>query len=141
MDPIALLLASAGTLAVLLTYSRSITAMGAARREHKVAPPRMDGPAEFQAAARAQQNTLEYLVMIVPLIWMNALLIPVVGSVAAFLGSLTWSYYRISYIRGYIQSPEKRLRGFYGSLNALKFLLASSVVGMLYQLATLVGRL
>ena len=87
---------------------------------------------------RAQQNTLEFMVVIIPLIWVNSILIPIYGAIVAFLGGMAWCYYRLSYIKGYAQSPEKRLPGFYGSLRATKFLLGASAVGCLYQIAILI---
>ena len=139
-DPLGLALTCTGTLAAVLAYVESIKAVGPMRKKHGVAAPRTDGPPELQAVLRAQQNTLEFLVVVLPLLWMTAALVPRAGPVLALGGGVAWSLYRISFIRGYAQAPEKRLPGFYGSLNVLKFLLVTTVVGILYQLAKAIGQ-
>jgi glutathione S-transferase len=121
-----------------MTYTQAILGVSAGRAKFKVKPPSCEGPEEFQCRLRAQQNTLEFLVVILPLIWINAVLIPLYGAVVSLLGGLAWSYYRLSYIKGYAIAPEKRTAGFAGSLKALKFMLGGAAVGCLYQVAILV---
>ena len=139
-DPLGLALACGGTVAALLAYAGAARAVGAVRRREQVAPPRTDGPAALVAALRAQQNTLEYLALLLPLPWMTAALLPRLGPPLAAAAGLVWALYRVSFIRGYAESPEKRLPGFYGSLNVVKFLFATTVVGILYQIAKAIGQ-
>ncbi len=120
---------------MLQTYGRSIRNVASARKKHGVAPPSTDGPDEFQRVMRAQQNTLEYLPLIIPLIWMSAVLLPVVGGLAALVGGGAWSFFRVQFIEGYAEAADKRHAGFHGSLMATYVLMAVAVVGCLYQLA------
>ncbi len=126
-----------GSLAVLGAYGRSIVSVAAGRRRLGVAPPRTDGPEEFVRLLRAQQNTLEFVVAVLPLLWMSAVLLPVVGPLASLVGASGWAFWRVKYIDGYAKSPEERLPGFYGSMTFLKMLGVTVAVGLLYQVADL----
>lgn len=147
------------TVAILAVYSKSIKAVGAGRHKFKVAPPSTEGPEEFQRLLRAQQNTLEFLPIVLSLVWMAAVLLPQVGPVFALVGGLGWAFFRLQYIDGYAESAEGRLPGFYrsrkclvkkknnnnflllfGSFNVVlcvgqELLAVGVVVGALYQLA------
>lgn len=132
--PLAKLLPSIGTLVVLLAYSKSIQLVAAGRAKFNIAPPSTQGPPGFQQVLRAQQNTLEYIVVVIPLIWLNAILLPGWGPWFSFVGGLVWACSRYLYIVGYAEAPEKRVRGFYGSLLATNGLSITALLGCLYQL-------
>ena len=131
----ALLSASVATLAVLTTYGDAIRRVGEGRRVHGVKPPSTEGPEAFTRLLRAQQNVLEFLPLVIPLLWASALTLPVVGGVVTLAAGLAWAWYRKSYIEGYAEAAEKRLPGFYGSMVALNVLVGSTVLGCLYRLA------
>lgn len=83
--------ASVGTVGVILAYAEAIKGVSSARKQFDVKPPCSEGPEGFQCAMRAQQNTLEFMVIVVPLIWMTAALLPFGGLASAVLG-LAWAY-------------------------------------------------
>ena len=118
-----------------MAYGRSIRGVAEARKKHKVEPPSTEGPPEFQRALRAQQNTLEFLPLIVPLVWMCATLLPVAGPLAAVVGGALWGLFRKQYIEGYLEAADKRRPGFHRSLIVAYALMVVTLVGLLFQLA------
>lgn len=132
------LMGSVASIACLAVYAESAQLVASSRAKFAVEPPRTDGPPEFQRCLRAQQNTLEFLVFVLPLIWMNVALMSFWGGVFALVGGLSWAGFRYHYIQGYAQAAEKRLVGFYGSMKALNGLFVTTVIGCLYQLALVI---
>jgi glutathione S-transferase len=135
VGPLGLACGSLGTLAVLVSYGRSIRAVAEGRKKHNVVAPATEGPPEFQRALRAQQNVLEYLPIIIPLLWMCAVTLPVAGPLAAVVGGALWAVFRAQYVSGYLEAPEKRAAGFKRSLSVTYALVGVALVGVLYQLA------
>ena len=65
---------------------------------------------DFERVFRAQMNTLEWLPIFLPSLWLFAIYIG--DGIAAMLG-LVWVIGRILYILGYAQATAKRGPGFY----------------------------
>ncbi len=80
-----------------------------ARGKYKVEAPDTDGPMEFRRIFRVQQNTLEQLVLHLPLLWIAAYAMDDVF--AAAFGCL-WTFGRILYARGYYAKAKRRNKGF-----------------------------
>jgi glutathione S-transferase len=72
--------------------------------------PATSGNADFERVFRAQMNTLEWLPIFLPSLWLFAIYIG--DGIAALLG-LVWVVGRILYILGYAQAAAKRGPGFY----------------------------
>src|SRR5207344_3076756 len=98
------------TLLALLTYVWMGLAVGAARRKSGIAAPAMTGDPLLERTIRAHYNTLEWLPIFLPSLWLFAIYWSA-DLVAAGLG-LLWIVGRILYQRGYSQAAEKREMGF-----------------------------
>jgi uncharacterized membrane protein YecN with MAPEG domain len=93
------------TLAALaLTFAFS-GKVGAMRRRFGIEAPSMVGQIEFEKANRIHYNTIEQLVLFVPLLWLGS---GVIGDLwAAGLGVI-WIVGRLLYAWGYQQAADKR---------------------------------
>ena len=98
-----------------------------ARGKFKVAAPAITGPEEFNRIFRVQQNTLEQLMMHLPLLWIASFAMDDVF--AAAFGAV-WLFGRILYARGYYLKPKRRIKGFViaMSVNAILMLCAIASV-------------
>jgi glutathione S-transferase len=109
--------------------------VGRMRGKHSVKAPTMTGPVEFESSVRVQMNTLEWVVVFLPLLWLATIyfspsmtmiylswLPPVLG--------IVWIIGRWIYMTGYMQAPEKRSAGFGIAGIAVLGLLICSIVGI-----------
>src|SRR5258705_12805268 len=71
--------------------------------------PAMTGHPDFERVFRVQMNTLEWMPIFLPSLWLFAIYIS--DGLAAALG-LVWIAGRILYMTGYSQAAKKRGRGF-----------------------------
>jgi glutathione S-transferase len=71
--------------------------------------PATSGNPDFERVFRVQMNTLEWMPIFLPSLWLFAIYIS--DPIAAALG-LVWIAGRILYMTGYAQAAEKRGRGF-----------------------------
>src|SRR5437667_11288654 len=71
--------------------------------------PAMTGHPDFERVYRVQMNTLEWMPIFLPSLWLFAVY---VGDGIAALVGLVWIAGRILYMLGYEQAAEKRSRGF-----------------------------
>ncbi len=95
-------------LAILFYYFTSMM-VGNARRKFGIKAPAVSGNPDFERAFRVQMNTLEWLPIFLPSLWLFAIYIS--DEWAAVLG-LIWILGRILYLTGYSQAAEKRGMGF-----------------------------
>ena len=115
------------TLASLLMYIGVFVKAGQTRRVCKIAAPATDGPIEFLVAQRVQTNTVEQLILFLPLLWLCAFVMN--DQTAAVLG-LIWVIGRIIYALGYYKAPSKRHLGFSISTLAALGLLIGTITGL-----------
>jgi glutathione S-transferase len=80
-----------------------------ARAKFGVKVPATTGHPDFERVFRVQMNTLEWMPIVLPSLWLFAIYIS--DPVAAALG-LVWISGRILYWNGYSQAAEKRNMGF-----------------------------
>ncbi|QPF84673.1 MAPEG family protein [Bradyrhizobium genosp. L] len=80
-----------------------------ARARYGVKLPAITGNADFERVYRIQMNTLEWMPIFLPPLWLFAIYISDVG--AAALGAI-WIIGRILYFLGYREAVAKRSRGF-----------------------------
>ncbi|MBV8972367.1 MAG: MAPEG family protein [Sphingomonadaceae bacterium] len=103
----------AWTLAALIValgvYVWAALKVGQARGKYKVAAPATTGSPEFERILRAQQNTVEQMVLFLPLLALACLLW---NDMAAGIYGFVWSAGRILYIETYARAAEKRSAGF-----------------------------
>lgn len=103
-----------------------------ARGKLGVAAPAMSGTPEFDRLVRVHLNTMERLVLFVPLLWMAAQFwsptwVAAVG-VVILVG-------RMLYWKGYVKSPEGRSLGNIVSMLPIGALLVANLVGLARALA------
>jgi glutathione S-transferase len=95
-------------LAILVYFSSSIL-VSRAREKFGVKVPAVTGHPDFERVFRAQMNTLEWLPIFLPSLWLFAIYVG--DGIAALLG-LAWVVGRILYILGYAKAAAKRGPGF-----------------------------
>jgi glutathione S-transferase len=97
------------TLLSLLVVCVLAWLVGKARKKYSVPAPLMTGPDEFVRVLRAHANSVETLVIFLPLLWMTALATR--DEVAAIIG-VFWPISRIIYAIGYYKEARQRFPGF-----------------------------
>jgi glutathione S-transferase len=97
------------TCLALMVYVFSSIRVSRARIKFGVKLPAISGNADFERVFRAQMNTLEWLPLFLPSLWLFAIYISDSG--AAALGAV-WILGRILYVVGYARAVEKRGPGF-----------------------------
>jgi len=111
------------TLLALMFYCFTSMQVSKARRKYGVKLPAITGNADFERVFRVQMNTLEWLPIFLPSLWLFAIYIS--DAVAAAIGVI-WIAGRIAYMIGYTRSVPQRGPGFaIQSLAALALLLGA----------------
>ena len=98
------------TCLAILVYAYASILVSRARGKFGVKLPAISGNPDFERVFRAHMNTLEWLPMFLPSLWLFAIYIG--DTIAAVLG-LVWVIGRILYILGYAQAVAKRGPGFF----------------------------
>ena len=93
----------------ILFYFFISTRVAKARAKFGVKAPAITGNPDFERVFRVQMNTLEWMPIFLPSLWLFAIYIS--DPIAAALG-LVWIAGRILYMTGYSQSADKRSTGF-----------------------------
>ena len=97
------------TLLAILVYFYSSILVSQARGKFGVKLPAISGNPDFERVFRAQMNTLEWLPIFLPALWLFAVYLG--DGIAAAIG-LVWVIGRILYVLGYAQAVAKRSLGF-----------------------------
>jgi glutathione S-transferase len=97
------------TLAAVLFFFFTSTRVARARVAYGVKLPAISGNPDFERVFRVQMNTLEWLPIFLPSLWLFAIYIN--DQVAAAIG-LVWISGRIYYMIGYSQATARRRPGF-----------------------------
>lgn len=132
--PVALATAAVTILAVLFYFWTGLN-VGRARGKHGVKAPTMTGPLPFECAVRVQANTLEWMVIFLPLLWLAAIYFSPAMTILwlswlpPILGVI-WIIGRWFYMTGYMAAPEKRETGFSIAALAIVALLICAIVGI-----------
>ena len=95
-------------LAVLLYFLTSVR-VARARAAFGIKAPAISGNPDFERIFRVQMNTLEWLPIFLPSLWLFAIYVS--DAMAAAIG-LVWIAGRIVYLIGYSNAANKRGRGF-----------------------------
>ena len=93
-----------------------------------IKPPAISGDPGFERVFRVQMNTLEWMPIFLPSVWLFAIYVS--DPIAALIG-LVWIVGRILYMTGYSQAPEKRRRGFGIQATAAVVLWAGALFGII----------
>jgi glutathione S-transferase len=97
------------TLLAILVYVWMGVSVGGARSKSGIAAPAMTGDPMLERYLRVQGNTLEWLPIFLPALWLFALYWN--DRIAALVG-LVWIVGRIAYALGYWADAAKREMGF-----------------------------
>jgi glutathione S-transferase len=97
------------TLLAIAFYFFTAINVSRARTKTGVKVPAMSGHPDFDRAFRIQMNTLEWLPIVLPALWLFAVYIG--DAIAAGIGAV-WIIGRIVYFIGYSQAAAKRGPGF-----------------------------
>jgi glutathione S-transferase len=119
------------TLLSLLFYFYTSTRVSKARTEFGVKAPATSGNPDFERVFRVQMNTLEWLPIFLPSLWLFAIYVS--DWLAALIG-LVWIAGRIAYLIGYAQAAAKRGPGFGIQALAAGVLLIGSLGAILWRI-------
>src|ERR1700731_5106811 len=97
------------TLVAILFYFFTCARVARARVAYGVKLPAISGNPDFERVFRVQMNTLEWLPIFLPALWLFAIYIS--DAIAAALG-VVWIVGRILYLTGYSKAATKRGTGF-----------------------------
>ena len=97
------------TLLAIAVYFYSLMLVGRARGTFGIKAPATTGNVAFERIFRGQMNTLEWLPIFLPALWLFAL--SVSDALAAVLG-IVWLVGRMLYITTYAAAADKRGPGF-----------------------------
>ncbi|MDH4386917.1 MAG: MAPEG family protein [Caulobacter sp.] len=120
------------TLLSLLVYVWMIMRVGGARRRSGINAPAMTGDPDLERHIRVHLNTLEWLPIYLPSLWLFAL---AWGQdlLAAGLGGV-WMLGRILYALGYVKDPGKRELGFMIQMLAVAILLFGALGKLVWSM-------
>lgn len=114
-------------LAIALYFYTSIN-VARARAKYSVPAPATTGSPDFERAFRIQMNTLEWMPILLPSLWLCAIF---TGEIVAAILGLVWIGGRILYIRGYTEAAAKRGMGFGVQAVAALLLWLLALIGVL----------
>jgi len=118
-------------LAVLFYFYTSARVPGA-RKQFGVPAPAISGNPDFERVFRVQMNTLEWMPIFLPALWLFAIYAS--DKWAAVLG-LIWIAARIFYMTSYTQAADRRGPGFIVQAVVCGVLLIGGLVGIITSLA------
>ncbi len=121
------------TLLALLVYFWMGLLVGGARRKTGIAAPTMTGDPLLERSVRVQANTLEWLPIFLPSLWLFAVYWD--DRIAAIAG-LVWIVGRILYALGYVADPGKREAGFLIQTLAVAVLLFGALGRIVWAMVT-----
>jgi glutathione S-transferase len=126
----ATLLTAIATVLALLVFFWTGFRVGGMRGKHNVKAPATTGHPEFECAYRVQMNTLEQIVIFLPLLWLSDAYFHMMPYLTGALG-LVWIVGRVIYATGYTaDNPGGRSTGFLIALLATAGLLITTVIGI-----------
>jgi glutathione S-transferase len=115
----------------LLEYLVFVFRAGRARGRHSVAAPATTGHPDFERNLRVQENTIEQLVVFLPMLFAFAYFVS--EAIAAVVGVL-FILGRALYARAYVSDPARRGPGFLLTLVSNFVLTLGSLIGAIVAL-------
>jgi len=119
------------TLLAASFYFYTSAQVSRARIKYGVKLPAISGDPDFERVFRVQMNTLEWLPIFLPSLWMFAIY---VGDAAAASIGAVWIIGRIAYMIGYIRSVAGRGPGFLVQALATAVLLFGSLGAIVWRI-------
>ncbi len=127
---LATLLTAVVTVLAVLVFFWTGWRVGGARSKYNVKAPATTGSAEFECVYRVQMNTLEQIVIFLPLLWLANGYFRMMPYLVGALG-LVWVVGRIMYATGYsAENPGGRSTGFLVAGVATLGLLIMTIIGL-----------
>ena len=117
-------------LAISLYFFTSIR-VSQARATFGIKVPSITGNPDFERVFRVQMNTLEWMPIFLPSLWLFAIYVS--DPIAAAIG-LVWIGGRVLYMTGYSQAAERRGRGFGIQAMATGILWVGALGGIIWRL-------
>ncbi|MFL5236043.1 MAG: MAPEG family protein [Rhizomicrobium sp.] len=117
------------TILVLLLFVFMGGMVGRMRGRHSVAAPATTGHPEFDRAFRVHGNTLEQMMLFLPLLWLATLLYRDIAWLPALFG-IIFLIGRIIYMQRYMADPKSRGLGIMIGMLANVGLLIVALVGL-----------
>ena len=93
----------------ILVYFSTLIQVSRARAAFGIKAPATTGHPDFERVFRVQMNTLEWMPIFLPSLWLFAIYLS--DAIAAAIG-LVWIAGRILYMIGYAQAANRRSTGF-----------------------------
>jgi glutathione S-transferase len=119
------------TMLAILFYFYTGYGVSAAREKYGVRAPAISGNPDFERVFRVQANTLEWMPIFLPALWLFAYYVSDVG--AAVLGVI-WIGGRILYMVSYSEAANKRGPGFGIQATVCGVLLVGALIGIIGSL-------
>jgi glutathione S-transferase len=119
------------TCLVILMYFFFSAQVAKARGTYGIKAPAISGNPDFERVFRAHMNTLEWIPIFLPALWLFAVYIS--DAIAAALG-VVWIVGRILYMTGYAKAANKRRSGFAIQASAAIILWVSATGAILWRL-------
>jgi glutathione S-transferase len=119
------------TLLAVIFYFYTGYQVGAARAKFGIKAPAVTGHPDFERAFRVQMNTLEWMPIFLPALWLFAAYVSDIG--AAVIG-LVWIAGRVLYLTGYSEAADKRGRGFFVQALATGVLWVGALIAIVMRL-------
>ena len=119
------------TCLAVLTYALISFQVGKARETYGVRAPAMLGNPDFERVFRVQMNTLEWMPIFLPALWLFAIYVS--DAIAAALGVI-WIAGRIVFMIGYRKAASKRGPGFAIQGGAAIILWLGATVAIVWRL-------
>ena len=119
------------TCLALLAYFLTSFQVGKAREIYGIKAPAVSGNPDFERIYRVQMNTLEWMPIFLPALWLFAIYVS--DAIAAALG-VVWIIGRILYMIGYAKAANKRGPGFGIQALAAFALWLGATVSILWRL-------
>jgi glutathione S-transferase len=124
-------LTALATLLAILLYSVTGIRVGGARRAYGVVAPATTGHPAFERVFRVQMNTLEWLPIFLPALWLFAVYIS--DAIAAGIG-LVWIIGRVLYMVSYTKDAASRGPGFMVQMLAALALWCGAIGAVVWQI-------
>jgi glutathione S-transferase len=105
--------------------------VGMARRQFSLKAPAISGNPDFERIFRVQANTLEWLPIFLPSLWLFA---SYVGDIYAAGLGVVWIAGRVIYMRGYAQAADGRHIGFGIQMLAATVLMIGDLIAIVLRL-------
>jgi glutathione S-transferase len=119
------------TLLAVLFYFFTSVQVSRARVKYGVKHPAISGDPDFERVFRVQMNTLEWLPIFLPSLWLFAVYVS--DWIAAVIG-IVWILGRVAYMIGYMRAAPQRAPGFLIQTLATAVLLFGSLGAIVWRI-------